>query len=101
MPQAAVRPVRVRCGGGAAGRPVSQGQRRAATATRGRRAASEIRKARPAAAGITALTRAAAASPARVVAGGRLREAGRGCMAVLLRGGGQAGGLSAGVAGTG
>ena len=70
MPQAAVRPVRVRRDGWACWRPVSQGQRRAATAIRGRRAASEIRKARPAAAGITALTRAAAASPATVVAGG-------------------------------
>src|SRR6516162_6333406 len=86
MPQAAVRPVKVRCDGWAAGRPVSQGQRRAATAISGRRVASEIRKARPATAGITALTRAAATRPARVVAVGRLREAGVWYMAVLLEG---------------
>jgi len=49
---------------------VSQGLRRAATAISGRRAASEARKTTPAAAGITALRRAAATSPAGVVAGG-------------------------------
>src|SRR5262249_60012429 len=92
MAMATVRPGRVGRGGGAARRPVSQGQRRGASATRGRRAASEIRKARPAAAGITAVMRAAAA-PATVVPAGLWRVAGVGCMAVLL--GWWSGGVSA------